>query len=96
MKPALRLALFEPDIPQNTAAVLRTCACLGVPAEIIRTHSQLAPSDALQLDGSEQELGLEGGMELAKSSIEDLSGGGIEETLAQFSSGVLPVEEQNA
>jgi hypothetical protein len=56
----------------------------------------LAPSDALQLDGSEQELGLEGGTELAKSSIEDLSGGGIEETLAQFSSGVLPVEEQNA
>ena len=34
-KPTLRLALFEPDIPQNTAAVLRTCACLGVAAEII-------------------------------------------------------------
>jgi tRNA (cytidine/uridine-2'-O-)-methyltransferase len=33
--PTLRLALFEPDIPQNTAAVLRTCACLGVAAEII-------------------------------------------------------------
>ncbi len=32
---ALRLALFEPDIPQNTAAVLRTCACLDVAAEII-------------------------------------------------------------
>lgn len=31
----LHLALFEPDIPQNTAAVLRTCACLGVAAEII-------------------------------------------------------------
>jgi tRNA (cytidine/uridine-2'-O-)-methyltransferase len=33
--PPLHLALFEPDIPQNTAAVLRTCACLGVAAEII-------------------------------------------------------------
>jgi tRNA (cytidine/uridine-2'-O-)-methyltransferase len=33
--PLLRLALFEPDIPQNTAAVLRTCACLEVAAEII-------------------------------------------------------------
>jgi len=33
--PALRLALYEPDIPQNTAAVLRTCACLGIAAEII-------------------------------------------------------------
>ena len=35
MEPALRLALFEPDIPQNTAAVLRTCACFGLPCEII-------------------------------------------------------------
>jgi len=33
--PLLRLALFEPDIPQNSAAVLRTCACLEVAAEII-------------------------------------------------------------
>ncbi len=31
----LRLALFEPDIPQNAAALLRTCACLGVGADII-------------------------------------------------------------
>ncbi|MDD9878709.1 MAG: tRNA (cytidine(34)-2'-O)-methyltransferase [Magnetovibrio sp.] len=35
MEPVVRLALFEPDIPPNTAAVLRTCACLGVAAEII-------------------------------------------------------------
>lgn len=33
--PPLRLALYEPDIPQNTAALLRTCACLGVGVEII-------------------------------------------------------------
>lgn len=33
--PTIRLALFQPDIPQNTAAVLRTCACLGVSADII-------------------------------------------------------------
>jgi len=30
-----RLALYEPDIPQNTAAVLRTAACLAVPVDII-------------------------------------------------------------
>ena len=30
-----KIALFEPDIPQNTAAILRTCACLGVKLEII-------------------------------------------------------------
>jgi tRNA (cytidine/uridine-2'-O-)-methyltransferase len=31
----LRLALYEPDIAQNTGAMLRTCACLGVGAAII-------------------------------------------------------------
>ena len=36
-KPAapLLLALFEPDIAQNTGAMMRTCACLGVDAAII-------------------------------------------------------------
>ena len=29
------IALFEPDIPQNTAAIIRTCACLGAKLEII-------------------------------------------------------------
>lgn len=29
------LALFEPDIPQNAAAILRTSACLGVDVDII-------------------------------------------------------------
>jgi tRNA (cytidine/uridine-2'-O-)-methyltransferase len=31
----LLLALFEPDIAQNTGAMMRTCACLGVDAAII-------------------------------------------------------------
>ena len=31
----MRLALFEPDIPQNTGAILRLGACLGVPVDII-------------------------------------------------------------
>ena len=30
-----KIALFEPDIPQNTGAIIRTCACLGVKLEII-------------------------------------------------------------
>ena len=29
------IALFEPDIPQNTAAIIRTCSCLGAKLEII-------------------------------------------------------------
>tara|TARA_B100000886_G_scaffold298654_1_gene226902 strand:- start:30 stop:503 length:474 start_codon:yes stop_codon:yes gene_type:complete len=32
---APKIALFEPDIPQNTAAIVRTCACLGAKLEII-------------------------------------------------------------
>ncbi len=31
----LKIALFEPDIPQNTAAIIRTCSCLGAKLEII-------------------------------------------------------------
>ena len=33
--PGPKIALFEPDIPQNTAAIIRTCACLGAKLEII-------------------------------------------------------------
>lgn len=29
------VALFEPDIPQNTGTILRLCACLGVTAHLI-------------------------------------------------------------
>lgn len=31
----MRLALFEPDIPQNTGALLRLGACLGVGVDVI-------------------------------------------------------------
>lgn len=31
----MRLALYEPDIPQNTGTILRTCACLGIEAHIV-------------------------------------------------------------
>ena len=30
-----KIALYEPDIPQNTAAIIRTCACFGTKLEII-------------------------------------------------------------
>jgi len=30
-----KIALYEPDIPQNTAAIIRTCSCLDVVIEII-------------------------------------------------------------
>ena len=31
----MRLALYEPDIPQNTGALIRLGACLGVPVDIV-------------------------------------------------------------
>ncbi len=31
----MRLALFEPDIPQNAGAILRLAACLEVPVDVI-------------------------------------------------------------
>ena len=36
MNPKPKIALYEPDIPQNTAAIIRTCACLGAKLEIIK------------------------------------------------------------
>ena len=32
----LTLAIYQPDIPQNTGAMLRTCACLGVSAAFVQ------------------------------------------------------------
>ena len=31
----MRLALFQPDIPQNLGAAVRLCACLGVGLDVI-------------------------------------------------------------
>lgn len=31
----MRLALYEPDIPQNTGTLLRLAACFGLPVDII-------------------------------------------------------------
>ena len=30
-----KIALYQPDIPQNTASIIRTCSCLGANLEII-------------------------------------------------------------
>lgn len=31
----MRLVIYQPDIPQNTGTMLRTCACLGIGAAIV-------------------------------------------------------------
>ena len=32
----INIALYQPDIPQNTAAIIRTCACFDLKLEIIK------------------------------------------------------------
>lgn len=31
----MRIALYQPDIPQNTGAIFRLAACLGIPVDVI-------------------------------------------------------------
>ena len=31
----MRIALFQPDIPQNTGTIIRMAVCLGLPVDII-------------------------------------------------------------
>jgi tRNA (cytidine/uridine-2'-O-)-methyltransferase len=38
----LMVALYQPDIPQNTGTILRMCACLGLAAAIIEPAGFLA------------------------------------------------------
>jgi len=48
---AMRLALYEPDIPQNTGALLRLGACLGVPVDVIEPCGFLWDDRRLRLSG---------------------------------------------
>ena len=35
----MNLAIFQPDIPQNTGAIIRSCACFNVSLDIIHPAS---------------------------------------------------------
>lgn len=47
----MRLALFEPDIPQNTGTLLRLGACLGVGIDLIEPAGFLMSDRALKRAG---------------------------------------------
>lgn len=47
----MRIALFEPDIPQNTGAIIRLGACLGVPVDIIEPCGFLFSDSGLRRAG---------------------------------------------
>lgn len=44
----MRLALYQPDIPQNLGAAIRLAACLGVPLEVIEPCGFPLTARALQ------------------------------------------------
>lgn len=49
--PDLSLALFQPDIPQNTGAILRLAACLGVTVDLIEPAGFLISDARLRRAG---------------------------------------------
>lgn len=47
----MRLALYEPDIPQNTGALLRLAACLGLKVDLIEPAGFVLSDKRLQRAG---------------------------------------------
>lgn len=47
----MRLALYEPDIPQNTGALLRLAACLGLRVDLIEPAGFVLSDKRLQRAG---------------------------------------------
>lgn len=47
----MRIALYQPDIPQNAGTILRLCACLGVEAHIIEPAGFPASDSAFRRAG---------------------------------------------
>src|SRR5690625_1565524 len=52
-KAAMRLALFQPDIPQNCGTLLRLAACLGIPVDLIEPFGFLWDDKRLRRAGLE-------------------------------------------
>ena len=47
----MRLALYQPDIPQNTGTILRMAACLGIPVDVVEPAGFDISSRALKRAG---------------------------------------------
>jgi len=47
----MRLALYQPDIPQNAGTILRLCACFGIEAHIIEPSGFRATDRAFRRAG---------------------------------------------
>ena len=47
----MRIALFQPDIPQNTGATMRLCACMGLALDIIEPCGFILDNRKLRRSG---------------------------------------------
>ena len=47
----LRIALYQPDIPQNTGATMRLCACMGLGMDIIEPCGFLLDDKKIRRSG---------------------------------------------
>ena len=50
-KPHMRIALFQPDIPQNTGTIIRMASCFGIPIDLIRPAGFSISDKALRRAG---------------------------------------------
>jgi tRNA (cytidine/uridine-2'-O-)-methyltransferase len=55
----LRLALYQPDIPQNAGSLMRLCACLGVAMDIIEPCGFLLSDRNFRRAGMDYRAGLD-------------------------------------
>ncbi|MCB2100328.1 MAG: tRNA (cytidine(34)-2'-O)-methyltransferase [Rhodobacterales bacterium] len=59
MQPRLRLALYQPDIPQNAGTLIRTAACLGLAVDVIEPCGFLFDDRRLRRAGMDYMSGVE-------------------------------------
>ena len=88
----MRLALFQPDIPQNTGAIIRLTACFGIPLDIIEpcgfilsdTKLRRSGMDYLNLANIERHISWDAFMKERKRSRLVLITTRAEDSLKQF------------
>ena len=77
----MRLALYQPDIPQNTGAMLRLAACLAVAVDLIEpcgfvwSDRRLRRAGMDYLEGVELTRGVTEGEKIVVRGIDPLSDG---------------------
>jgi tRNA (cytidine/uridine-2'-O-)-methyltransferase len=56
---SLRLALYQPDIPQNAGSLMRLCACLGVAMDIVEPCGFLLSDRNFRRSGMDYRAGVD-------------------------------------